>query len=39
MPQARIEVEGDDVRVDSRMLKDERAKEREKEGADGEKLG
>jgi len=30
MPQARLEVEGEDVRVDSRMLKDERVKEKEK---------
>ena len=28
-PKARLEVEGEDVRVDSRMLKDERAKRKE----------
>ena len=28
-PKARLEVEGDDVRIDSRMLRDERTKQRE----------
>ena len=28
-PKARLEVEGEDVRVDSRMLKDERVKQKE----------
>lgn len=28
-PKARLEVEGDDVRVDSRMLKDERLKQKD----------
>jgi acetyl-CoA carboxylase beta subunit len=28
-PKARLEVEGDDVRIDSRMLKDERVKQKD----------
>jgi hypothetical protein len=40
MPQARLEVEGEDVRVDSRMLKDDRVKGKDAEGLDtGAKLG
>ena len=40
VPQARLEVEGEDVRVDSRMLKDDRVKGKDAEGLDtGAKLG
>ena len=40
VPQARLEVEGEDVRVDSRMLRDDRVRDKdaEDEKADG-KLG
>jgi hypothetical protein len=41
MPQARIEVEGEDVRKDSRMLKDDRVKDKDRddERDGGGKLG
>jgi hypothetical protein len=38
-PQAALQVVGEDVRVDARMLKDQRAREKDAAGEDGGRLG